>query len=78
MDGRGSCASISDSSGNLLFYTETYVSLAKTIVWNSMHDTMYNGADSIIGDGLYNELQIIPFPETIICFIFSYRCTYLL
>jgi len=62
MDGRGSCASISDSSGNLLFYTETYVSLAKTIVWNSMHDTMYNGADSIIGDGLYNELQIIPFP----------------
>ncbi len=62
MDGRGSCVSICDSTGLLQFYADTYMPLAQVCVWNVNHDTLFNSNDSIIGDGLYNELQIIPTP----------------
>src|SRR4029079_3425103 len=66
MDGRGSCSTISDSLGNLLFYASTpdkdlylsgYLRLAD--VYNSNHVKM-QGGDSLIGDGWYQELIIIP------------------
>jgi hypothetical protein len=62
MDGRGSCVSIADSSGNLLFYSDTWMYLTQVIVWNALHDTLQNANDSIGSDGYYNELQTIPFP----------------
>ena len=62
MDGRGSCVSICDSAGVLQFYANTYMPLAKVCVWNINHDTLLNSNDSLIGDGIYNELQIVPFP----------------
>ena len=40
MRGRGSCASIADGAGNLLFYSNTYTYL--TLVWNALNDTMTN------------------------------------
>ena len=40
MRGRGSCVSIADDSGNLLFYGNTYLYL--TLVWNALNDTMTN------------------------------------
>ena len=63
---RGSCASIADSSGNLLFY----VSYDPTVIiagtdpvkaYNSNHQVMANG-DSMKGGGWYNEITIVPFP----------------
>lgn len=60
MDGRGSCVSICDSMGALQFYADTYMPLAIAYVWNANHDTLLN-SDSIISDGVYNELQIVPF-----------------
>jgi hypothetical protein len=64
LDTRGSCGSIADSSGNLLFYANTRsgFGLKSTRVWNKNHDLMQNG-DSIIGQGWYNELMIIPLPD---------------
>jgi hypothetical protein len=62
MISRGTCISISDTIGNLLFYANTYSGLAKTIVWNAPNDTMEN-ADTLIGEGFFNELQTIPFPD---------------
>jgi hypothetical protein len=61
MDGRGSCVSISDSSGSLLFYAETRAGM----IWNSartynkLHQLMQND-DSIYGEAWYNELVIVP------------------
>ena len=40
MRGRGSCVSIADDSGNLMFYSNTYSYL--TLVWNALNDTMTN------------------------------------
>ena len=65
LDTRGSCVSISDSLGNLLFYGNTRAngSIAQTgIIYNRNHDIMQNG-DSIAGEGWYHELLIIPFPN---------------
>jgi hypothetical protein len=66
MDGRGSCASISDTNGELLFYTATmpeYFGPAgvETFVFDQNHNVMQNG-DSIVGRGWYQELVIIPNP----------------
>ncbi len=61
---RGTCASISDSSGNLLFYTNTRAGipvLKTTLVWSKNHQIMLNG-DSIIGRGWYKEHIIVPYP----------------
>ena len=63
LDSRGSCVSIADSSGQLLFYANTRATLPgfTTRVWNSTNQLM-DGGDSIVGRGWYNELIIIPFP----------------
>ena len=66
MDSRGSCASIADSNGSLLFYTSdpykpTYFSGAIRLgaVYTNLHTLMMNG-DSLVGRGWYNECIIIP------------------
>ncbi len=64
LDTRGSCASVADSFGNLLFYAETRAAqptFRTTLVFNGNHQIMLNG-DSIMGDGWYHELVIIPDP----------------
>ena len=42
VEGRGSCVSIADNNGNLLFYSNTWMYIARTIVWNALNDTMTN------------------------------------
>jgi Secretion system C-terminal sorting domain len=63
---RGSCASISDSAGDLLFYTNTRTGFSGNTVkvWNKNHQIMQNG-DSIVGENWFNELVIVPFPDSI-------------
>ena len=63
MDGRGSCASISDSTGNLQFYAYTQEGGNdwNTTVKNYLNDSVA-GADSITGEGLYQEVIITPRP----------------
>ena len=66
MDSRGSCVSISDNNGNLLFYAATMPYSGSnpafsTIVFNSTNSIMANG-DSIFGKGWYQELVIVPNP----------------
>lgn len=66
LDSRGSCASISDTSGNLLFYTayDPTVLISGTDpvkAYNFNHVVMLNG-DSMKGGGWYNEIIIIPYP----------------
>ena len=60
VEGRGSCVSIADNNGNLLFYSNTWMYIARTIVWNALDDTMTNSYP--MGGG-YNDLQIVPFPD---------------
>lgn len=63
LDTRGSCVSIADSVGSLLFYANTEgFALNTTIIRNSNHQMMQNG-DSIVGRGWYNELAIVPIPD---------------
>jgi hypothetical protein len=65
---RGTCASIADSTGNLLFYTSYNTELfmgGNTLngeVYNANHNLMVNG-DSIFYTGWYQEAVIIPFPN---------------
>jgi hypothetical protein len=64
MDGRGSCVSICDSSGSLLFYGFTNSNpqiLLRSTIMNKNHQVMQNG-DSIYGQSWYEECLIIPFP----------------
>jgi len=65
MDSRGSCASVSDSLGNLLFYAGiNYYGIGfSTNVYNSLHQQMPNG-DSLKGVAWYNELIILPMPSS--------------
>jgi hypothetical protein len=59
---RGSCASIADTSGQLLFYANDRTNTAgnyTTLVYNNQHEIMPNG-DSIVGEGWYNEMIILP------------------
>ena len=63
MDGRGSSVSISDSIGNLQFYAYSNMSYALTTIYDATHDTMLN-SQLIQGDGTYNELVIIPKPNS--------------
>jgi len=64
MRGRGSCVSISDSTGNLVLYSYTVESSGawSTHVFNNTH-TSIPGADSISGEAWYNELALIPKPN---------------
>src|SRR5215831_5534683 len=43
LDTRGSCVSISDSLGNLLFYANTRAAMAgnTTLVWNKLNQIMF-------------------------------------
>ncbi|MEP7170666.1 MAG: T9SS type A sorting domain-containing protein, partial [Bacteroidota bacterium] len=64
---RGSCASICDTSGNLLFYAvdDTVALYASTIngakVFSNNHQLMQNG-DSLNAQAWYYEIVIIPYP----------------
>jgi Secretion system C-terminal sorting domain len=60
---RGSCASISDSVGNLLLYTfnRTGIGDHSTQINNATNQIVQNG-DSVIGEGNYNELILFPVP----------------
>ena len=62
MDGRGSCISFSDSTGNLLFYANTISTPGHaTVVWNKNHQIMQFG-DSVVGEAWYKELVTIENP----------------
>lgn len=64
MDGRGSCVSIADNSGNLRLYAATFLSLASdwsTRIFNSSNQII-PGCDSITGRAWYNEVITIPKP----------------
>jgi len=74
---RGSCASIADSNGGLLFYAHTRSGVANNsgLVYNNLHSLMQNG-DSLLGQGWYQELTIIPSPDDdSILYIFSVGVT---
>lgn len=61
---RGSCTSVADSSGSLLFYAFTNATFNySTIVANSLHQIMQNG-DTIVGESWANELTIVPKPNS--------------
>ena len=72
---RGTCASISDSLGNLLFYAsspklsfwQTGI-YAQGVVYNKNHQEMENG-DSLLSSNWYNEMIIVPFPSSTTKFI---------
>lgn len=68
---RGTCASICDSSGNLLFYcgtpnwqqwTTPNSIFTDGYVLNKMHQKMFNG-DSLATTGWYQEMVIVPMPD---------------
>ena len=54
---KGSCCSIADTSGSLLFYANTRAGRAgnTTQIWSSNNQLMQNG-DSIVGQGWFYEL----------------------
>ena len=69
INARGSCVSISDSAGNLLFYGSTFYRYLWSmgcvdlgVIYNSSGQVM-DGGDSIVGRGWFEELTIIPFPD---------------
>lgn len=63
---RGSCASISDSLHQLLFYGYTRATVPgnTTLVKNRIHNLMVNG-NNVVGAGWYQELCIVPFPDDV-------------
>ena len=71
VNARGSCATISDSLGNLLFYTASpdlelwqlpqFYDLGR--IYNKQHQKMENG-DSLFTSAWYKELLILPWPES--------------
>ena len=64
MDGRGSCVSIADTAGNLLFYAFTRATIPGNsgLIYNKQHQLMVNG-DDILGQGWYNEMVVLPSPD---------------
>ncbi|MBK6643129.1 MAG: hypothetical protein IPG39_18790 [Bacteroidetes bacterium] len=64
MDGRGSCVSIADTAGNLLFYAFTRATIpgSSGLIYNKQHQLMVNG-DDILGQGWYNEMVVLPSPN---------------
>ncbi len=75
---RGSSCAISDSSGNLLFYTNNYYYFLYNqgyaslgVVWDRFHNLLQNG-DTLIGTGYFQENVIVPWPDSShLFFIFS-------
>src|SRR5438046_944103 len=63
MDGRGSCVSIADTNGQLLFYAFTIAGIPGNTsrVFTKNHSLMTNG-DNIVGEAWYQELVILPDP----------------
>ncbi len=63
LDTRGSCASIANENGKLLFYAETRATISgnTTLVFDTTHQVMQNG-NNIVGRGWYQELVIVPNP----------------
>ena len=63
---RGSCTSISDSSGNLLFYVAydptTIIGGTDPVKVYGQNNLVISNGDSIKGGGLYHELTIVPYP----------------
>ncbi|MCW5920224.1 MAG: T9SS type A sorting domain-containing protein [Bacteroidetes bacterium] len=61
LDTRGSCASIANENGKLLFYAETRATISgnTTLVFDTTHQVMQNG-NNIVGRGWYQELVIVP------------------
>jgi hypothetical protein len=76
LDTRGSCVSIADSLGQLLFYANTRATITgnTTLVWNKNNQIMENG-DSIVGRGWYNELLILPTIHSNVYYLFSVGAT---
>ncbi|MBK9424818.1 MAG: hypothetical protein IPN54_11940 [Bacteroidetes bacterium] len=76
---RGSCVSIADANGDLLFYANTDADEAGSIsglVWNKNHELMIGG-DSVAGSGWYQEMVIIPNPaDDSSYYLFSVGVTY--
>ncbi|HMT29871.1 MAG TPA: T9SS type A sorting domain-containing protein [Bacteroidia bacterium] len=61
---RGSCVSIADTSGDLLFYAHTRSGAGGStngLIYNENHQLMFEG-DSIAGAGWYQEMVIVPNP----------------
>lgn len=74
---RGSCVSICDTSGNLLFYAYTRPGVAgnSTLAFNSTNQ-LIQFSDSIVGEAWYHELIAIPFPDsTSFYYLFSIGVT---
>ncbi|MFM7054242.1 MAG: T9SS type A sorting domain-containing protein [Bacteroidota bacterium] len=73
MDGRGSCVTIGDSGGALLFYAFTRATVLgfSGQIFDKTHQLMQNG-DLVAGEGWYKEMVIIPDPSlSNIYYIFS-------
>jgi hypothetical protein len=79
---RGGSCSISDSSGNLLFYANTdyyqlwiqgYVALG--VVWDRNHNLMLNG-DTLVGDLMFQEQVIVPRPDSSNLFYIFTSCLF--
>ena len=70
---RGSCASISDSSGNLLMYAFTRATVPGNTykVFNNQHQLIQNG-DTIVGSGWYHEIVIVPNPKSDSIFLYIF------
>ncbi|HOS49203.1 MAG TPA: hypothetical protein PLG57_11230, partial [Bacteroidia bacterium] len=64
LDSRGSCVSISDTNGILLFYSGISINTIgfSASIYNGNNQLVANG-DSIVGEGWYNELLILPMPN---------------
>lgn len=69
--GRGSCSSIADENGNLLFYAGTSATLPVYggFIYDSNHSVMLNG-DSIFGQAWYQELVIVPIRQMTVPFTY--------
>ncbi len=62
---RGSCVSISDSVGNLVVYSYTRAGVNhNTTLLKNNQDSLIQFGDSIVGEGWYRELVLLPYPES--------------
>ena len=76
VNARGSCATISDSLGNLLFYAaspdlelyQTPSLIDRGRIYNKQHDKMDNG-DTIFCQNWYREMLILPWPDSVNKFV---------
>jgi hypothetical protein len=62
VDGRGSCVSIADSSGQLLWYAYTKSGSNQSTIVRSKNDSIMQNGSAIAGQAWYRELVIVPDP----------------